>query len=667
MGVHRRLSRPRRGLFHTRLAAAWPRTERSAGPTGSPLRSTPLRTVLAAYGIFYFVHALAPEIQSDGIAYHLGLASEYARTGQFPDRVDFFAMVPQGVELLYTVAFSIGRHSAAKLVHFGFLLATLPLLLRIGRRLGLPTTASLAAAGIYFCAPVTGISGTCSYNDAALVFYILTTFYLLLVWHDQRDDRCLVPAGIVAGFCYAIKFTGILVLPLAILAAVVIARRLRPALFAAAGIVMIAPWMVRDAVLSGNPVAPLFNRWFPNPYFHAAMEEFLSKTLRSYGGYGLRDAPWELAIGGHLQGLFGPLLLILPVGLLALRRRQGRWCCLAAAAMAVPWFWNIGGRFFMPTFVFATLALLMALPRTAAVVCLLFQAVTCWPQVIPIYQPVDIWNLEGFPWRAALRLQPESDYLARNVDEYRIARMIDANTQPGERILALGGVASAYTERETLEYWHSAQGDRMLDTLRVAGQYANAPFFDVTAAWTPQLLRGLRFRLPTARPGEWCIHEAQFYSGDDRIHPSPQWTLAGWPNPWEMTQAFDNNLATRWRTWTPMRPGMFLQVNFDRPQMLSGATLVSHTPVYGVPMDFYGLDGGGHWHSFGAGIPARRQPEDLRRQASYAVKREGFQYILAPTGNEGTGPFARVFVGHEAEWGLEDLGEIGGTHLYRIR
>ena len=61
-------------------------------------------------------------------------------------------------------------------------------------------------------------------------------------------------------------------------------------------------------------------------------------------------------MGGKLQGLYGPLLFILPAGLLALRTRAGRWCWLAAGAMAVPWFCNIGARFLMPAFVFALLA-----------------------------------------------------------------------------------------------------------------------------------------------------------------------------------------------------------------------------------------------------------------------------------------------------------------------
>src|ERR1035438_7211494 len=85
------------------------------------------------------------------------------------------------MEMLYTVAFAFGRHAAAKMVEFTFFLATLPLIFRIGRRLGAPDLACLVAAVFYFCAPVAGITGSSSYNDAAGVFFLLAAFYLLLL------------------------------------------------------------------------------------------------------------------------------------------------------------------------------------------------------------------------------------------------------------------------------------------------------------------------------------------------------------------------------------------------------------------------------------------------------------------------------------------------------
>jgi hypothetical protein len=89
---------------------------RLADPIAAPADRVSLYlagTALACYGVLYAIHALAPEIQPDAIAYHLGLTAEYVRLGRFPNRVGFFEMLPQGLEMLFVPAFAFGRHSAA--------------------------------------------------------------------------------------------------------------------------------------------------------------------------------------------------------------------------------------------------------------------------------------------------------------------------------------------------------------------------------------------------------------------------------------------------------------------------------------------------------------------------------------------------------------------------
>lgn len=146
--------------------ASW-KLHRAGQTTKNDLPHMKLTLILAPYLVWYFVNAMAPETQADGITYHLGLPAEYLRLGGFPERVSFFGMIPQGMEMLYTMAFAFGRHSAAKLIEFGFFAATLPLIFRLGRRLGMSDLACLAAAVFYFCAPVVGLTGSSSYNDAA--------------------------------------------------------------------------------------------------------------------------------------------------------------------------------------------------------------------------------------------------------------------------------------------------------------------------------------------------------------------------------------------------------------------------------------------------------------------------------------------------------------------
>src|ERR1017187_4257630 len=461
------------GIGVAAMVAAW----RWRGSGAGAYAPAPIRIPLAgwvifgAYGVWYLVNALAPESIADGITYHLGLPNEYLRVGGFPDHITFYDLVPQGMEMLYTVAFAFGRHAAAKMVEFFFFVATLPLIFRVGRRLGASDLACLVAAVFYFCAPVAGITGSSSYNDAAGVFFLLAAFYLLLL----ADARYLLPAGVLAGFCYAIKLPGLMAVAGALLF-VAAQRRWKPVLIVAAGAaLMMAPWTLRALVLTGNPVAPLMNSVFPNPYFHIATERELAASLRSLGDVRAAQVPWELAFGDRLTGTFGPLLLALPIGLLALRRRGGRLLWAAAILLALPWIANTGARFLMPAVALAAIALGMALPRPVAWAAIALQAILCWPQVLDSWETRYSFRLHEFPFAAAIGAESEADYCRRRFEEYNVARMIQRATPPDSRTLALLSVASAYLDREVAVTWQSAEADRLLDTLRLASVYATIP------------------------------------------------------------------------------------------------------------------------------------------------------------------------------------------------
>jgi len=623
---------------------------------------TKLIFFLLPHFTWYFVNALAPETVADGITYHLGLPLQYLRTGGFPQHLTFFSLIPQGMEMLYTMAFAFGRHSAAKLVELAFFFATLPLIFRVGRQLRLPDLASLVAAVLYFCAPVAGITGSSAYNDAAGVFFLLATIHLLLM----GGRAPLLAAGALAGFCYAIKMPGILV-PIGA-TAFALRYRKHAWLVAAAAALVIAPWMIRNLVVTGNPLAPLMNSLFPNPYFHVATEAELAGGLRSLGAVKPWQVPWELAFGDHLTGTFGPLFLALPIGLLALRHREGRLLWAAALLLALPWLTNTGARFLMPSVVLAGFALGVSLPRPAAIATIAIQAVACWPYVIDTWETRYAFRLHEFPLAAALRIEPEADYCRRHLNEYNVAKMIERATPPDSRTLALASVASAYLDRDVTVSWQSAETDQLLDTLRLAALYEDAPDFDWKAEWPAQSVRVLRFRMPMSYEGEWDISEIQLYTGEYRIFNSPQWSLAGWPNRWEAPLAFDGNLATRWRTWQTVRAGMYFEVDLAHPQRLTSAVLVSHTPVYRVPLEIYGQDEKGAWRVLSKAPQAiRRARQDLRLDAARALRKAGFRYLLAPTGSGGNAPIGNAIVGKEAEWGLEAAGYAGDFHLYHVK
>ena len=628
--------------------------------------------IFAGYGFFYLVNALAPEVQPDGLTYHLGLPYEYARLGGFPDRARFYDLIPQGMEMLFTMAFVFGRHAAAKVVEFGLSAAAVPLIFRVGRRLGLSDAGSLVVAVFYWTAPLVGLTSASTYNDAAQVFFTLAAFYLLLTWRETDDARYLLPAGVLAGFCYAIKFPGSFAAAAAVLFVFVSgrARRWRCLALLGAGIAVAAgPWMVRNAVLTGDPIAPLGSSLFPNPYFHPRSERELAEGMRSLHGVPPLQVPWQLALGDGLSGTYGPLLLLLPLGLVAVRRREGRLCLMAAAILAIPWFSNTGARFLMPAVMVAAFALAMALPPKAAWAAIALQSLVCLPPLLNAWQPAYAFRLHELPWKAALGLETEARYLQTHTNEYNVARMVEHDTPPDASIFALMSVPTAYAARDVSVAWQSAEGDCLVESLYLAAKYKKDPLSDWTASWPQAGLRALRFRMPKGFPAEWDIAEVRLLSGEDRIFNSPLWSLRAWPNLWEAPLALDNRRSTVWRTWQPARAGMFFEVDLDHAQNLTGAVLTAHSAAYDVALEVYGQRAAdGQWILLTDRPRSTVRPlEDLRLEAAATVRRAGYRYLLAPLGDTGHGPLGKQLLAEAPEWGLEVAGDAGPNILFKLR
>jgi hypothetical protein len=77
----------------------------------------------AAYTFLYFFNALAPQTNPGPSAFHLGNVMRWWTAAGFdPNNGSAFGSLPRGLDMLFLFAFSFGKHSAAVLVHFAFLL-----------------------------------------------------------------------------------------------------------------------------------------------------------------------------------------------------------------------------------------------------------------------------------------------------------------------------------------------------------------------------------------------------------------------------------------------------------------------------------------------------------------------------------------------------------------
>jgi hypothetical protein len=292
---------------------------------------------------------------------------------------------------------------------------------------------------------------------------------LLQVWDEEKCTNLLFFIGLLVGFCYALKYTAVVALPFAVgfVCWRRTARRVPVLLLGAA--ILIAPWVLRNWIWLGNPVAPFLNHWFPNPYWTDRLEGSYLSGLAHYPQVkSYFDIPLQLTVtGGLVPGLLGPIFLLAPISLLALRHREGRRLLLAAAVFAIPAWFNTEVRFLIPSVPFVALAMGLALANSRGVLPVLavFHAVISWPSVVNIYCDPNAWRIRGLPVRAALRLEPESAYIAAHIGDYALKAAIEQAVPKGGRIFSYAGRPAAYLDRDVIVGYESSLGEQVSQLL----------------------------------------------------------------------------------------------------------------------------------------------------------------------------------------------------------
>ena len=624
--------------------------------------------IAAAFTVLYLFNAWAPEISPDGSSYHLSLVEHYLKAHGFkPVLTNVYSTLSGGVDLLFVPAFAIGKHSAAALTHFAFLIALALAVLAYGRRIGQPL-AGAAAALLVYLSPVVGIDGTSAYIDVALAAIVFSVFYWVQIWDSQREGRILIAIGLLAGYCYATKYTAVVILFYAVGFVAWRTRRMGPVLVVAAcSLAMAAPWIVKDWIYIGNPVAPFANRYFQNPNIHVSFERNWTAYLRTYGLKTLWTLPLEVTLRGvSTGGVLGPVFLAAPLALLALRSRNGRRLLAPCALIFATYFSNVGTRFLIPSLPFIALAMALALEPAAPLLILLvaMHAAASWPASLHRY--TQAWALQGIPFKAALRIIPEERYLNDYV-AYRWARLIEDYVPPGARVLIRSEVATAYTSRDVLTGYEGAFNEEMQDLLDVGWDSSSRPRKLWICSFPERRVRRLRVVQTGAAkiPEEqWDVHEMRFFDAGLELPRLPEWRLQARPNPWGVQMAFDNSEATRWRSWETLHPGMNIDVDFGREQPVDQVRVELSDIDWNVRMHVEAMDPNGLWTP----LPAREELRQthyegsVRRDAAFELHAHGIDYLLLKDTDWG----AKDIAEDPAGWGMTRLVYASGASLYRV-
>ena len=659
------------------MGAAWRGAYRFSAERLPPLDVSwriALGLLYACFAFLYLKSALLPEVQPDAVAYHIAQPARYLREHGFPlQQHNMMANLTEGIEMLFTFGFAFGKHSAGAMVHLIFALVLPFGMLSWGRRVGRP---EVGAAGgmLFFMSPMVGRLATTGYVDVAVATIVFAVFYLLDIWREKPSMALLVPVGLLAGFCYAAKYTAGLAVPFAVVYVLFHCLRarqswLRPVLVTGLfAIVTMAPYLVKNGVITGNPVAPFANAIFPNAALTVTREHACWEGMRHWYGLHLSEIPFEVTVGGgRLAGIVGPVFLLTPLALLALRFSVGRRLLLAGFVFLLTYPFNIGTRFLMPALPFFALALVCAFGRwkSAMAALVLVHAFLSWPRVMPQYCQQWCWRLERAEWRSILRIQPEEEYLRSHRGDYGMSQEIEKIVPPGDLIFGLQGVEESHQSHEIVISWQSTFGDRLTTAMTTPVAPEMQPTWHFKYEFPEKAVQRIRLvQQGTSQESIWSITELRVFRQGAELRPGSRWSSQSSHNRWDLPLIFDNNPVTRWNSGQPLRLGMWLQLDFGQGERIDSVAVdcSSDQPETDMRLEFESAPG--RWTALGDGAVLQKteSPPGLRPAAIATLKLNHVYWYLA---NKGDG-IADDIATHPEMWGVRLVATDGDWRLYSL-
>ncbi len=432
-----------------------------AHPQGSPGVALAF-SLLLLMAISYLAIGLCPPFDTDSLRYHLRFPELYlqAHTFVYPER-NHFAHFPLGAEMLYTIGLALGGPSGANLIA---VVAGMACLLGIyslaARRFSPP--AGIAAAAVFATTPLVGCLFGATVTDLFVCLYVVLGVGAVWNGREEQGGPSLVLAGLCGGLAATTKLGGATAVALmAVWAAVAGPRNVGVGLrrlltVAAPAALVVAPWVIKTWVVTGNPVFPFLPQLLDGRGWRPEWTAAYASEVRSYGhmGGGLLDyvlSPLWLTLRWQEYGTpapLGPLYLALLVGLALLGRRGRPVWGMTAWCAGFFGLWLLTAQ--VARFVLPGLAVLSIV--AGFVVAELGKGLSQGRPSIPVPTAAILLALAAWTWYWQwTAYQPylfltgrmtKDEYLGLHANYYPVAQYANRELPPGSRILFVGETLS---------------------------------------------------------------------------------------------------------------------------------------------------------------------------------------------------------------------------------
>ena len=290
--------------------------------------------------------SLVPPVSRDALVHHLNVPKLYLENGKIYEIPNMpFSYYPMNLDLLYMIPLYFGNDIIPKFLHFAFALMTAFLIFNYLKR-RINKTYALFGAAFFLSLPIIIKLSITAYVDLGLIFFSTASVLLLLKWVERGFRlRYLILSAVFCGLAIGTKLNGLISCFLLTLFVPFLVSRYstekKPHFFKTIGfgvlfllvtLLVFSPWMARNYHWKGNPVYPLYDKWF-NPPSPTSMEIEANRAEKKVpiGLFGYRSLQygetwWQIALlpvrvffegeDGRPQffdGKLNPFLLFLPI------------------------------------------------------------------------------------------------------------------------------------------------------------------------------------------------------------------------------------------------------------------------------------------------------------------------------------------------------------------
>jgi hypothetical protein len=344
-------------------------------------------------------------------------------------------------------------------------------------------TSGYLGAAIFLVSPLVMMELSAALVDLGVTFFFLLSLYLVLEWSESKnhDYRVLIVAGIFGGMTAGIKYQGVMSLVslgVAVLILILISKNKQSTerksrvisllSFLVPAFLVILPWLVKNVIITGNPVYPNLYSIFGGKDWSAELASNMSKWLGSMGmGKSPLDflaLPWRITMRGYyfyetFAGIITPFFFFpLPL-LLFIRKSRKIAIILLIIGLVNLFLWFLGSqqvRFLLPGLAVCALLSGVAIGETSKrfirasqgrnITTIIILFLICATAIIS--EPKDFWLLENRIF-VVFSDTDESEYLQyqSGIDNHKMIEYINENLPQDSKILMLFDNRTLYLER----------------------------------------------------------------------------------------------------------------------------------------------------------------------------------------------------------------------------